>query len=914
MFVFAQPNRKPLTLSGISAVAPLAIFLSRTRNALWPLSCFPKPFQSAPARRPSFACSCAHIFKMPLTEKSEPMMNGLPVAAVMEDLMAALARDSGAVLQAPPGAGKTTLVPLALLDQPWLAGRRILMLAPRRLAARAAAGRMADLLGESVGHTVGYSMRMERRIGLRTRIEVVTEGVLTRRLQTDSALTDVGLVIFDEFHERSLQADLGLSLCMDIQGVLNADLRLLVMSATLDSGTVAAFLGNVPVISCRGRTYPVETRYGAQRRRSGLEGRVAAVVRKAADAHDMSILVFLPGAAEIGRVARKLRRTDLGKQWVVAPLFGRLSMIAQNRAIAPAPAGKRKIVLASAIAETSLTIEGIGVVVDSGFMRVPRFDLRSGMTRLVTLPVTRASADQRRGRAGRTAPGLCYRLWSRFEHDALRPENEPEIKTADMTALALELALWGIPRPSELQWLDAPPQAAFREAVDLLRTLDAVDNKGRITFHGRLMAALPVHPRLAHMILKANQEAFGRLACDLAALLSERDVIRFDRDLPEVDLQLRLDCLEIWRSRGKDHLAGVRVDPAAARRVVRSAASLGRKLESPPEGRQPERSPNDALGRLLAWAYPDRIAQRRTGGQGRFLLTNGRGAYLDPRAPLADKDYLVAAELDGNRRDARIFLAVSYDRHVLLEQFPGQLEWRTCVAWSRESRRVVAERRRCLGALVVQSEPLSAPDLHEIRDALLQGIRHHGLECLPWTAGLRAWQARVVFLHRVMGAPWPDISDDALAATLEAWLAPSVTGLTRLRDLAKIDLGHALRGQLDWRQLETLERLAPARIKVPSGRLISVDYSGDPPILAVKLQEMFGQTETPLVAGGLQPVAVHLLSPAGRPVQITQDLAGFWQTGYNDVRKELRGRYPKHYWPENPLAAQATHRVKPRKN
>ncbi len=840
-------------------------------------------------------------------------MNDLPVATVMEDLKSALARHSGAVLQAPPGAGKTTLVPLALREQPWLAGRRILMLEPRRLATRAAAGRMAGLLGESVGQTVGYRMRMERRIGPQSRIEIVTEGVLTRRLQSDPALTDVGLVIFDEFHERSLQADLGLSLCLDIQGVLNADLRLLVMSATLDSDIVAAFLGNVPVIRCQGRTYPVETHYGAQRRRSGLEERVAAVIRKAVEAHDMSILAFLPGAAEIGRVARRLQRVDLGRQWGVTPLFGRLSRTEQDQAIAPAPTGKRKIVLASAIAETSLTIEGIGVVVDSGFMRVPRFDLRSGMTRLMTLPVTRASADQRRGRAGRTAPGICYRLWSRFEHDALLPENEPEIKSADMTALALELALWGIRRVADLQWLDAPPQAACREAVELLRTLGAVDSEGRVTPHGRLMAALPAHPRLAHMMVKANQDGLGRLACNLAALLSERDFIRFDHDLPEVDLQLRIDCLDIWRTSGRDQPAGVRVDPAAARRVIRSAQSLCRRLKTPPDGPPPEYAPNNALGRLLAWAYPDRIAQRRAGGKGRFLLTNGRGAHLDPREPLATRDYLVAAELDGNRRDARIFLAASYDRDALREQFGAQLKWQAGVDWSREYRRVVAERRCCLGALVVQTEPLSAPDPQEIRDALLQGIRHHGLDCLPWTSGLRAWQARVGFLHRVLGEAWPDISHPALAATLEDWLASSVTGLTRLRDLQKIDFGRALRSLLDWRQLEALERLAPARIRVPSGRLIPVDYSADPPILAVKLQELFGQTETPVVAGGRQLVAVHLLSPAGRPVQITQDLAGFWQTGYNAVRRELRGRYPKHYWPEDPLAAQATHRAKPRK-
>ncbi len=833
-------------------------------------------------------------------------MNTLPVTTIIEDLKSALSRHSGAVLQAPPGAGKTTLVPLALRHEKWLQGRRILVLEPRRLAARAAAARMARLRAEPVGHTVGYRMRMERRIGPHTGIEVVTEGVLTRMLQADPALTGVGLVIFDEFHERSLQADLGLTLCLEIQGVLNAELRLLVMSATLDTGAVAAFMGNVPVISCQGRTYPVETRYGAPRQRRDLDKRVAAAIRRAAETHDMSILAFLPGAAEIGRVAQRLHRAGLGVQWRVAPLFGRLTRAEQEFAIAPAPSGQRKIVLASAIAETSLTIEGVCVVVDSGFMRVPRFDIRSGMTRLVTRPVTKASADQRRGRAGRTAPGICYRLWTQAEQAALVPHSPPEILVTDMTALALELALWGIHRPEELQWLDSPPQTAYQEACVLLRGFGALDRRGRITPHGRRMARLPTHPRLAHMLVMAGDHALGSTACDLAALLSERDFMFGQGEGSETDLQLRLDGLAALRGAGGGHPCRSGVDRAVARRVVRSGDLLRRKLAPPPERPQPS-----ALGRLLGWAYPDRIGQRRRTGEGRFLLSSGRGAYLPVDDPLSAFDYIVAAELDGNRRDARIFLAAAHDREVLLDQFAAQLTWQERVDWDTRHQRVVATRRCCLGRLVMQTERLEAPDPEKIQAALLTGLRRHGLECLPWTPRLRAWQDRVNFLHRVLGGGWPDVSDRCLVDTLEEWLAPFTAGMTRLRELAGIDLGKALGGRLDWRQQNTLDQLAPARLKVPSGRMIPLDYSVDPPVLAVRLQEMFGQAETPQVADGRQSVAVHLLSPAGRPVQITQDLSGFWKKGYNEVRKDLRGRYPKHYWPEDPATARATHRVRP---
>ncbi len=845
---------------------------------------------------------------MALPNAIDTAIQTLPIATVREELRSALGQHAGAVLQAPPGAGKTTMVPLVLLDEPWLGNRRILVLEPRRLAARAAAERMAGLLGEPVGHTVGYRLRMERRVSPKTRIEVVTEGILTRMLQSDPALTDAGLVIFDEFHERSLQADLGLTLCLDIQGVLNAGLRLLVMSATLETAAVAAFMGNVPVVGCRGRSHPVETRYGQPRMRRGLESRVAAAVCRAAAAHAASILAFLPGAAEIGRVARRLQRAGLGTDWIIQPLFGRLTRAAQERAITPAPAGQRKIVLASAIAETSLTIEGIRVVVDSGFMRVPRFDLRSGMTRLVTLPVTKASADQRRGRAGRTGPGICYRLWSEAEQAALVPHNQPEIAVADMAGLALELALWGVNEPAALRWLDTPPPVAFKEACALLKSFGAIDRQGQVTAHGREMARLPAHPRLAHMLCMARDHALGRTACDMAALLSERDFVFTGPHSPDADLQLRLDGLDALRDNAVDNVDPIRMDRSAARRVRKAAVQLYRVLGQPPE--KPQRL---AAGRLMAWAYPDRIAQRRSTGEGRFRLANGRGAYLPTEDPLGACDYIVAAELDGNPRDARIFLAAAYDGDLLRDQFAGRLYWQSRVGWDPQRKRVAALRHCRFEALALRTESITDPDPNAVQAALFIGVRRHGLECLPWKPELRAWQARIGFLRRVMGG-WPDFSDAGLMANLEKWLAPLTIGVMRLRDLQKIDLGKALRGQLNWRRREALDRLAPVRLQVPSGRAVPVDYDADPPVLAVRLQEMFGLAETPTVAGGRQPLVVHLLSPAGRPVQITQDLAGFWQTGYNEVRKSLRGRYPKHHWPEDPLTARASHRIRPRKS
>ena len=809
-------------------------------------------------------------------------------------------------MQAPPGAGKTTRVPLELLGEPWLKGRKILMLEPRRLAARAAALRMADLLGEPVGRTVGYRVRMDTRVGPATRIEVVTEGVLTRMLQSDPGLSGVGLVIFDEFHERHLESDLGLALCLDLQGVLNADLRLLVMSATIEAAPVAGLLGGA-VIECAGRQFPVETRYIDRSPQRTFEAAVAEAVLNAGRTESGSILVFLPGAAEIRRVLALLSSAKLGDEWLIAPLFGNLSKEEQDQAIAPPPVGRRKIVLATNIAETSLTIEGIRVVVDGGLMRVPRFDVRSGMTRLATLSVSRASADQRRGRAGRTEPGACHRLWIEAMHATLAERNSPEILQADLAALSLELALWGVADPSRLKWLDPPPEAAFRQACSLLRELGGLDEEGRATPHGRRMAALPLHPRLAHMMLEAERRGMGAEACRLAAVLSERDFLRFPVGEYDSDLGLRLDVMA-GLDRGRDGLSQrFTVDRSGCRRCKQLADVLQLRL-----GLAADQTPRREIGRMLSWAYPDRIGQRRPGAAGRFLLANGRGAFFPAPEPLAAEDYIVAADLDGERQEARVFLSAACDLSTILEDFRFALQRRETIAWDKRTAAVKMEKRLCLGALALKVESPDHPDPAAVGAALMDGIRQSGIECLPWTVSARRWQERVLFLRRACGseADWPDVSDPALADSLGNWLAPHIGGITRLAGLKALDLLGALGSLLSWQQRRQLDEWAPTHIEVPSGSRIRVDYSGEIPVLAVRVQEMFGCADTPRVAGGRQPVLVHLLSPAGRPVQVTQDLAGFWSGSYRDVKKDMAGRYPKHHWPEDPLKAAPTRRTK----
>lgn len=831
------------------------------------------------------------------------MTERLPIEDVLPGLRAALGASTGVVLQAPPGAGKTTRVPLAVLDEPWLAGQRVVMLEPRRLAARAAAHRMSQTLGEGVGETVGYRIRMETRVGPRTRVEVVTEGVLTRMLQSDPALEGTGLVIFDEFHERSLHADLGLALALQSRAVLRDDLRILVMSATLDGGPVAALLGGAPAVTSEGRAHPVETRWLPRRAEGHLEPRVARVALDALEREGGDLLVFLPGAGEIRRVEESLRAADLPPSVRVMPLYGNLPQPAQDEAIRPSPPGVRKVVLATSIAETSLTIEGVRVVVDSGLSRVPRFSPRTGMTRLETVRVSRASADQRRGRAGRLGPGVCYRLWTEAEEASLAPHGKPEILEADLAPLALELAAWGVADPSDLQWLDPPPPASFAQARELLRELGALDEAGAVTAHGRRMAALPLHPRLAHMLLKAKEMGQGATACALAALLSERDVLRGAGGPPESDVRLRLEAA----GGGRGAVRGYTVDRGAAHRVAAEAKELARRLSV-----APGRWEGEAAGLLLAFAYPDRIAQRRPGQGGRVLLRNGRGAALPQGDPLLDAPYLVAAELDDAGRESRILLAAPVSLEEVELHFGDQVVRETAVAWDAEAGAVRARRTERLGALVLREAPLAEVDPEARVDALVEGLRQEGIAALPWGREATRLRERIAFL-RLHDPSLPDVSDTALEEGMREWLGPHLHGLRRRDEVQRLDLVPVLEGMLAWEQRRRLDEQAPTHVAVPSGSRIPVDYA-DPaaPVLAVRLQEVFGWTDTPRVAGGRVPLTLHLLSPAHRPVQVTRDLASFWRTTYFDVKKDLKGRYPKHYWPDDPLQAQATSRAKPR--
>jgi ATP-dependent helicase HrpB len=831
-------------------------------------------------------------------------MTPLPIESTLPELKAALASDGAAVLQAPPGAGKTTRVPLALLHEPWLAGRRIVMLEPRRLAARAAARHMARLLGQDVGGTVGYRVRMETRVGPTTRIEVVTEGVLTRMLQSDPALEGVGLVIFDEFHERSLHADLGLALTLQSRSLLRDDLAVLVMSATLDGGPIAELLGGAPIVTSEGRGFPVDVLYPPSRIEGRVEPAVARTVRQAVESSDGDVLVFLPGAGEIHRVQEMLRDADLPPGVRVLPLYGNLPQQAQDEAIAPSPPGHRKVVLSTSIAETSLTIEGVRVVVDSGLMRVPRFSPRTGMTRLETVTVSRASAEQRCGRAGRVAPGVCWRMWPEHAHAGLVPHGTPEILDADLAPLALELAAWGVTDPAELAWLDPPPAAAFGQARELLSELGALDANGSVTPHGRAMAELPLHPRLAHMLLRGRELGLGALACDLAALLGERDVFRRGDAPPDADLRLRLEAL---RDLGANRRVRGPADVGALRRVQAESREWRRRLSIRGEDGDPS-----AAGLLLALAYPDRIGQRRPGKPGRYLLRNGRGASLAETDPLAPSAWIVAAELDGQGRESRVYLAAPVEQDEIERHFADQIEREEAVAWDAEAKAVRVRRRERLGALVLREAAVSNPDPDLVTAALLQGTAAEGIGALGWSKGAAQLRERIAFLHR-HDPTWPDVSDAALAAGLAEWLGPYIYGMSRLDEVQRIDLHEVLLGMLGWERRTAVDELAPSHVSVPSGSRIPIDYADpDAPVLAARLQELFGMTETPRIAGGRVPLTIHLLSPAHRPVQVTRDLASFWKTGYFEVKKDLKGRYPKHYWPDDPLQAQATSRVRPR--
>jgi len=828
----------------------------------------------------------------------------LPIDTIIPRLQHELRKHPVVLLTANPGAGKTTQVPLTLLYEPWLDAKKIIMLEPRRLTTRAAAHRMAALLGESVGGIVGYRTRLDTQVGRATHIEVVTEGILTRILQHDPSLHEYGLVIFDEFHERSLQADLGLALTLQTQSLFRQDLRILIMSATLDTRALAARLNQAPVLTCEGKMFPIETRYLGTFAPKDFIFQVAKTIQRLLLTEQGHLLVFLPGAGEIRRVEGQLAKLSLSPHTLIAPLYGNLSPQAQDQAILPPPQGWRKVVLATNIAETSLTIEGIRIVLDTGLMRVPRFDPRSGMSRLTTINISQASAEQRRGRAGRLEPGLCVRCWAETTQRTFMPRTPPEILDADLTAIALELAVWGIQDVTELVWLDPPPAGALAHSQQLLQFLDALDPHGRVTEHGRNMSVLPVPPRLAHMILHGAKMGLGVLACDLAAMLSEPEFLKGTPAQGQIDLRNRIE--EYTRQSNRNSRSGI------IQRIYQTSASWQRSLGMTglPQNRKQDLGD---LGILLALSYPDRIAQRQSDGSRRYKMANGWLATFDQPDPLEHNEYLVIADLDGARPVSRIYLAAPIHRNDLLSHFSGLIQTKECVGWDETNQCVVASRQRRLRELILEESRLPKPDPEIVMAALLEGIRIQGIACLPWSHDQRLWQRRVQFLRRVMDpeAAWPDVTDNTLLKTLETWLAPYLTAITSLAQLKRVDLTWPLQALLTVEQRQTLDSLAPTHLTVPTGSRMPLKYdSGDIPILAVRLQELFGLTETPWVANGRVPVLIHLLSPARRPVQVTQDLKSFWENGYPEVKKELKGRYPKHFWPEDPLQAPPTRGIK----
>jgi ATP-dependent helicase HrpB len=827
------------------------------------------------------------------------MTASLPIEAALPELLAALGSKPNAVLEAPPGAGKTTWVPLALLDQPWTKGGKILVLEPRRIAARAAAHRMAQMRGEDVGGIVGYRVRLDSRVGPRTRIEVVTDGLFARRIQNDPSLDGVAALLFDEFHERGLESDLGLALALEAQKALRPDLRILVMSATLDGVAVAKLLGGGAIVRSPGRAFPVAIEWQDRPGDRAMLDTLARTVRRALAQAPGDALVFLPGVSEIRRTAERL--DGLGPEIDVMPLYGDLSAEQQDRAIRPSAPGRRKVVLATSIAETSLTIEGTTIVVDSGLKRAPRFDPRTGMSKLETLRVSQASAEQRAGRAGRTAPGMCFRLWSEAEHRQLARYDRPEIAVADLAPLALELAAWGNAAPEALALLDPPPAAAYAQARALLAELGAFDAAGRITAHGRAMAELAAHPRLAHMMSAAKEIGIGAVAADIAALIEEHDVIKSSR---EADLRSRLELLR----RDASGIGGAAVDKGALMRAREAAKVWRRRLRVEHDGEGLARA-----GEALALAYPERVAKRRGGAGRSFLLASGRGAVFFESEPLSAEDYIAIGDLDAGERDARIFSALPLSRGGIEELFASRIAEERIVTWDPRAEAVVAVKRRRLGALVLEEKPAADLAPGETAEAMLAGVRAMGLACLPWSKAAIQLRARIAFLRRELGGAWPDLSDDALLAGLAARLGPFLDGRTRRAHLADLDLHEILMALLDWPMREALARDAPTHLDVPSGSRIAVDYGqGDIPVLAVRLQEMFGCADTPTLAGGKVKALLHLLSPARRPVQVTRDLAGFWRGTYKDVKRDLKGQYPKHSWPDYPLLAPPTARAKPR--
>ena len=840
---------------------------------------------------------------------------GLPAQSLTEQVRAAFTSHHDCILQAAPGAGKSTILPLALLSEPWVGSRKLLMLEPRRSAARAVARRMAHTLGEEVGATVGYRMRLDTRVSRSTRIEVITEGVLGRLLQADPALEDVACVIFDEYHERSLNADVGLALCLNARRELDAKFRLLVMSATLEAERLGGFLQQAACVSIPGRSFPVRICYlGRGPAALPGEGRspellIVPAVERALRETEGHVLVFLPGAGEIRRAQSYLGQHAWPTALDVLPLFGELSAIEQDRALSAGDGRFRKIVLATNIAETSLTIPGVGAVVDCGLVRRSRFDPNSGMSRLELMRISRASAEQRAGRAGRTGPGVCYRLWSEGAQDSLAAQTPPEINEADLADLALELADWGIADVRQLDWLDPPPAAMMAQARALLQRLGALDAGDRITAAGREMARLPTHPRLAHMLLAARGSEAIKLAAEMAALLSERDLLRRTGRDHDPDVRTRLEIL-----RRESHGAVAEIDRGVRERVQRTAEQLARLASA--RGAAASAGSGTGPGALLAQAFPDRIGQRREGEGGRFLLSNGRGAAFSGPQALARAEFLVAVELDDREREARIDLACPLTREELLATMSSQLKETRSVNWDPRSESVTARQRLEFGALILEDRPLRQVPAETTVAAMLEGVRQMGLACLPWDSAASNYRARLEFIRRLgradLGA-WPASDDTALLEQLDSWLPMWLGGITRREHLSRIPLQQALRERLSHAQRRELEQLAPAELVVPSGSHVPIDYLDESaPSVSVRLQEVFGLALTPRIGGGAVPITFKLLSPARRPVQVTRDLAGFWGSSYALVRKEMRGRYPKHNWPENPLEAAPSRGLKRR--
>jgi ATP-dependent helicase HrpB len=815
----------------------------------------------------------------------------LPIDTVLAQLARTLAGHNTAVLVAPPGAGKTTRVPLALLDAPWMGNKKIIMLEPRRIAARASAERMAHTIGERVGETVGYRVRFGSKVSRATKVEVVTEGIFSRQILDDPELSGVAAVLFDEFHERSLDADLGLALARDAQTGLREDLRILVMSATLDGARVARLLGDAPVISSEGRAFPVETRYLGRKPDVPLERQMADAIAMALRADPGSVLAFLPGAAEIRRTQNFLGERVQDAAVEIVPLFGALDAAVQDRAIAPARPGQRKVVLATSIAETSLTIEGVRIVVDSGVARVPRYEPDIGLTRLETVRASRAAVDQRRGRAGRTEPGVCYRLWDEPQTASLAAYTQPEILSADLSSLLLDAAQWGVSDPTTLAFLDSPPVPALKEARSLLLELGALDGDGRITTEGKSLRALALPPRLARMIVDSHRLGAGEQAAEIAAVLTERGL-----GGDSVDLDARLDQFRRDRS------------PRAG-----SARSLAQRWAS--QVASTEGAPNDDIspstGIMLAFAFPDRVARNR--GNGSFVLANGRGATVDQTSALARAPYIAVAELTGTAAQGRILLAAPIAQADIEARFADHIGSVDDISFDRGAMALRARRKRTLHAITLSEAPMALSPSAETARVLADGLIAAGIERLPWSKPLKQWRDRVMFLRQAEGEGWPDLSDDALAARREAWLVPALHDKTSLSQFSAQDLSDALMTLLPWELRARLEREAPTHFEAPTGTMLAIDYEAEQgPTIAVRLQELFGLNTHPSIAKGAVPLVLELLSPAHRPVQVTRDLPGFWRGSYAAVRSDLRGRYPRHPWPEDPASAMPTRRVKPR--